>query len=168
MQLPSTISPPGNRMNNTMPRLTIPPPRPIYSPDPTPSLPGYYVSNEDDIVLQDVKMDGSISFFPSKDLSRIYIRQWNKRGDLEGLTYVLQQPDIPKPQDPLLVPKPIEQPKQPDQSELLLQTLTSLNNGLAASFQQFGAVLQDMQRSTQEMHQMMSEKLDRFPDGGMG
>lgn len=168
MQLPSNITPPGNRQNNFMPRLTVPPPRPMYSTAPPLTLPGYYVSTEDDIVLEDVKMDGSISFFPSKDLSRIYIRQWNKQGDLEGLTYVLQQPDLPKPQDPIPVPKPMNQPEQPDQNELLLQTLSSLNNGLAASFQQFGATLQDIQRSTQESFRMVSEKLDGLTDGGMG
>lgn len=164
MQLPNNISAPSNARNTMPPRLTIPPPRPLYDPPNSPVLPGYYVSSEDDIVLGDIKMDGSISFFPSKDLSRIYIRQWNKQGDLEGLTYVLQQPEVPKPIEQLPVPKPLEQENKPNQTDLLVQTLTNLNNGMASVFGQFGATLQGMQT---EIHSM-SEKLSNMPDGGMG
>lgn len=161
MQVPNNISVPQPRGNAMTPRLTIPPPRPLYSPSLPGNLPGYYVSSEDDIVLEDIKMDGSISFFPSKDLSKIYIRQWNKQGDLEGLTYVLQQPEAAKVAEPIPVPKPVEQPPQQD---VLVQTLTSLNNGLAQAFGQLGETLQGMQAAIQNI----SDRVDKLPDGGMG
>lgn len=161
MQLPNNITVPPVRGNPMSSRLTVPPPRPIYSPTLPGHLPGYYVSSEDDIILEDIKMDGSISFFPSKDLSRIYIRQWAKNGNLEGLTYVLQPPDPPKVADPIPVPDPVEQ--QPKQ-DTLVQTLTSLNNGLAQTFAQFGETLQNMQNAMQGI----SSKIDNLSDGGMG
>lgn len=161
MQVPNNIAMPPPRGNTMQPRLTIPPPRPLYSATLPGNLPGYYVSSEDDIVLEDIKMDGSISYFPTKDLSRIYIRQWDKNGNLEGLTYTLQQPNPPKVADPLPVPDPVEQ--QPKQ-DVIVQTLTSLNDGLAQTFAQFGETLQSMQNAIQNI----ATKVDNFPDGGMG
>lgn len=160
MQLPNNVTQP------TAMRSPIPPPRPpimnVRSAfEPPPTLPGCYVDSEDDIVPRDVPMDGSISFFPSKDLTKIYIRQWNKVGDLEHLTYVLQQPELPAPPAPQ---KGNEAPADQKEESALVTALTNLNQGLSNTFNQFGMTLQSMQQSITEMNQRISD----LSDGGIG
>lgn len=165
MQLPNNVS-----QNSTL-RSPIPPRPPIMNIrsafDPPQTLPGCYVDSEDDIVPRDVPMDGSISFFPSKDLSKIYIRQWNKVGDLEHLTYVLQQPDLPAPPSPSVSQhqnQGMESQANQKEESALVTALTNLNQGLSNTFNQFGVTLQSMQQSISEMNQRISN----LSDGGVG
>lgn len=161
MQLPNNIvQPPSAMMRNT-----IPPRPPIMNVrsafDNSPTLPGCYVDSEDDIVPRDVPMDGSISFFPSKDLSKIYIRQWNKVGDLEHLTYVLQQPMQGSQESPSSANSKLVASKE---ESALVTALTSLNQGLANTFDQFGATLKSMQQELADM----SKQIANLQDGGVG
>lgn len=128
------------------------------------TLPGFYVTSEDEIRPGDVNMDGSISFFPSKDLQKIYIRQWNKNGELERLTYVLSNPS----QEPQAAQQmqPIQQ--QPSEN-IVAQALNNLNNGLSNTFAQFGAVLQNMNQRFDNMEQALSSlPHPSADDGGRG
>lgn len=165
---PPNISMPnrGNR-GTFMPRLPGPPPL-RTSFDPPPSLPGYFVDSEDDIIVRDVPMDDSISYFPTRDLSKIFIRQWNKQGNLEHLTYVLEQPEpknLPAPEAPPLMPQ--QEPSK--ELTAIADTLSSLNSGLAATFGQFGSVLQSMQQKLDGVEKKIMD-IPRFTidDGGKG
>lgn len=166
------IQPPNTSMQNMnnrgpfMPRLPSPPPlRSTFETVPT--LPGYFVNSEEDILVRDIPMDDSISYFPTRDLTKIYIRQWNKRGNLEHLTYVLEQPEtknLPAPEAP-----PMPQAEPSKEMTQVTEILTSLNNGLASTFGQFGTVLQEMQQSISGLEQKISD-IPRFTvdDGGRG
>lgn len=167
IQPPNMPMPNSNNRGLYAPRLpSLSSMRPSFEPPPT--LPGYFVNSEDDIIVRDVPMDDSISYFPTRDLQKIFIRQWNKQGNLEHLTYVLEQPE------PKSLPSP-EAPHTPQQSEpskemsMIAETLTSLNNGLAATFGQFGGVLQTMQQKLDGLERQISE-IPRFTvdDGGQG
>lgn len=139
--------------------------------DPSLTLPGFYVLSEDEIRPGDVNMDGSIAFFPSKDLQKIYIRQWNKNGELERLTYVLANPVSESQNSQQMQPHPQSMPQQQVQMEnTVAQALNNLNNGLSNTFAQFGAVLQNMNQRFDSMDQALSDlrQNNQPDDGGRG
>ena len=163
MTLPNNVGNPSNRYSfGTQSQRPITPR--FSSMDASLTLPGFYVSSEDEIRPGDVNMDGSIAFFPSKDLQKIYIRQWNKNGELERLTYVLANPVQEAPQP--MQPAPVQQ-ASPENA--IVQALTNLNNGLANTFGQFGAVMQSMNQKLESMDQAISN-FQQVPsdDGGRG
>lgn len=165
---------------NTLPPVQ-PNPRPPFralgatSYMPTTMLPGFYVGSDSDISARDVPADGSISFFPCKDLSHIVIKQWNGN-TLESAIYVpLQQaqqtqtslpaPPPPssqqQPQNEQITKQEVEQ-KQDQTAEALLAGFKSMNEGIANAFGQFGATLNAMQQNLDKLN-------SRFMDeGGMG
>lgn len=156
MQVPSAFNAMESRNNNMFnPRPPLPRP---YGIEPTPSLPGFYITSEDDIKAKDVPMDGSISFFPYRDLSHIAIRQWNSTGNIECLTYVL---DVPKDQDP--PPQSEQAEPAPSAEQQIVTTLNSLNNGLAATFTTFADVLNGMRQDMAVISQRLNDL-----DGGRG
>lgn len=161
MTLPNNVGNPSNRYSfGTQPQR---PAIPRFSAmDQSLMLPGFYVSSEDEIRPGDVNMDGSISFFPSKDLQKIYIRQWNKNGELERLTYTLTSPAQEAPQP--LPPAPQQQQASPESA--IVQALNGLNNGLANTFSQFGAVMQSMNQKLESMDQAISNFHQVSPDDG--
>lgn len=169
LQVPSSVPPtqPFNR-NNTFRTFGL-------SYIPTTTLPGFYVGSDDDIAARDVPNDGSISFFPSKDLSHITIKQWNGN-TLESAVYVLAQnkQQIQQSQNPPLPapPPPVNQ-KQQDQTFLkeehgdhniadLLEGFKQMNNGMANAFGQMGDTLTSIRENLEKLN-------NRFMDeGGMG
>jgi len=82
---------------NIMPTINAP----QYS---RPYIPGRIVSTVDEIQPNEVAMDGSISFFPTKDCKSIFAKQWNKDGTISTIEYqpVQQQTAAEKPLDPSL------------------------------------------------------------------
>lgn len=152
---------PGMMNNMESRNATVFNPRPViprpYTLDSTPSLPGFYINSEEDIRAKDVPMDGSISFFPYRDLSRIEIRQWNGAGNIERLSYIL---DAPKDQKAEEISN---EPRKPSSEELILGTLNDINQGLSSTFTTFASVLKDMQTSMSDI----SKRLDKM-DGGVG
>lgn len=127
------------------------PGRQFFTPPST--LPGYYIESEKDIVAQYIPMDGSISFFPYKDLSKIVIKQWDANG-LNTLEYVIAPPppmngsqDSQNSQQSssdqqVAVPS---QSAQPAPMNAIVETLQNLNLAMANTFNQFGVTLQGMQ-----------------------
>lgn len=125
------------------------PGRQFFTPPST--LPGYYIESEKDIVAQYIPMDGSISFFPYKDLSKIVIKQWDANG-LNTLEYVIAPPppmnntqnsqDSQQSQNGQVnaAVAPQHAPIDP-----IVETLQNLNAAMANTFNQFGATLQGMQ-----------------------
>lgn len=164
MQVPNTIQPAPNMRNNFSTRPSLPSPRLYNFGSSIPTLPGRYVNSEDEITPGEVEMDNSIFYFPARDLSHIFIRQWSPGGQLEHLTYVLEQPNS---QEPLPAPPPPSNP-QPEQIKndnvALTEVLTNLNQGLMQTLGQVGQVLQGMQNSIDSM----SKQLSALSDGGVG
>lgn len=169
IQLPSTVPPtqPFNR-SNTFRTLGL-------SYNPTMTLPGFYVGSDDDIAARDVPNDGSISFFPAKDLSHIVIKQWNGN-TLESAVYVLaqsrpqtqqqtQQTSLPAPPPP--VRQQNSQSDSPEQAQptmdvALLEGFKQMNTGMANAMGQIGETLASIQESLDKLN-------NRFIDeGGMG
>lgn len=125
------------------------------------TLPGYFIQSESDIVPKYIPMDGSISFFPYRDLSKITIKQWDANG-LNTLTYVLDMSN----QSAQAQNNNVQNQNQSNQSQMLpetptvpdpiLETLQNLNNGLAATFQQFGTTLQGLQQEVSKLNATVS------------
>lgn len=127
------------------------PGRQFFNPPST--IPGYYIESEKDIVPQYIPMDGSISFFPYKDLSKIVIKQWDANG-LNTLEYVIAPPppmngaqDSQNTQQssPEEKTATIAQGPQTAPMNEIVETLQNLNLAMANTFNQFGATLQGMQ-----------------------
>lgn len=124
------------------------PGRQFFTPPST--LPGYYIESEKDIVAQYIPMDGSISFFPYKDLSKIVIKQWDANG-LNTLVYTIAPPPpmngSPDSQQSSLEEKPamVAQSAPSAPMNEIVETLQNLNLAMANTFNQFGATLQGMQ-----------------------
>lgn len=170
LQLPSAVPPtqPFNR-SNTFRSFGL-------SYIPTTTLPGFYVGSDDDIAARDVPNDGSISFFPSKDLSHITIKQWNGN-TLESAVYVLaqnkqqvqqqtqsQNSTLPPPPPPV---KPQEQVESTETGQdhtniALLEGFKQMNNGMANAMAQIGDSLSAIKDSLEKLN-------GRFGgEGGMG
>lgn len=163
MTIPNNVGNPSNRYSfGTQSQRPVTPR--FSTMDPSLTLPGFYVSSEDEIRPGDVNMDGSIAFFPSKDLQKIYIRQWNKNGELERLTYTLVNPVQETSPQTQSIPQ-----QQVSPESAIAQALNGLNNGLANTFSQFGAVMQSMNQKLETMGQTISN-LQQTPsdDGGRG
>lgn len=58
---------------------------------PAPQVPTTYgkmINSPDEIVANDVPMDGSIALFMMRDLSTIYAKAWNSNGTIDTVRYV--------------------------------------------------------------------------------
>lgn len=61
---------------------------------------GRYVNTPDEIVANEVAMDGSFSLFPKNDLTEIYAKQWKADGTIQTVIYKPVTPEIsPKKDD---------------------------------------------------------------------
>lgn len=72
-----------------------------------PSLRGRVVNHPDEIAPGETPMDGIVSLFPTADMSCIYAKKWNARGELVTQRYILD-PQI-QPQQGQTVPGPWEE-----------------------------------------------------------
>ena len=63
-------------------------------------IPGRFVNNPNEIVPQEVPMDGSVALFPVADGSRIYMKGWDNNGGIQTRSYVLEGAGE-QPSDPL-------------------------------------------------------------------
>lgn len=52
------------------------------------NLVGRMVDKTDEIMPSEIRMDGSFGFFPMKDLSAIYVKQWDQNANLLTVRYV--------------------------------------------------------------------------------
>lgn len=122
----------------------------------TGSLPGYFIQNENEIIPKNIPMDGSISFFPYRDLSRIVIKQWDANG-INTLTYLVEQHPTQTgteqdESDKLPLTPPTVQPR-PDP---IMETLQAINSGLSNTFGQVGTTLQAIQQEVNQLNTMMN------------
>ncbi len=146
-----------------------------------PVLPGFYISSPQDIAPRDVPMDGSISFFPSNDLSYIIIKQWTGNGTIADAKYVLDPQLIPTQQSKEQTQtqsQPQSQVQQtPDQLngdtevqnssesnseivEVISAALNEQTQRLTAAFAQIGSAFTILQKNLDDFSNKMSEKMD--------
>lgn len=69
-----------------------------FSPQAPSTIAGRLVANADEIMPQEVPMDGSISLFPQNDYSCIYAKTWTKEGTIATMKFVPEQPVATEPQ----------------------------------------------------------------------
>lgn len=141
---------------------------PDFSSGPRGSFPGYFIQSEEDIVPKYIPMDGSISFFPYKNLSKIVIKQWDANG-LNTLRYVIEP--APNQQQPAqndntnaMLPLKPEAAQAPNP---IVEALQNINNGLANTFGQFGNTLQAMQQEISKMNAAIGSVING-DNGGRG
>lgn len=156
------------------PRAPVPQaPNPLYQPrnyfndyngGNSRSLPGYFIKDETEIVPKYIPMDGSISFFPYQNLSKIIIKQWDANG-LQTLTYTVVPPagsqsqsndqQQSKDDGKLPIAAPVQQ--QPDP---IMSTLEQINTGLSTTFTQIGTTLQAIQQEVNQFNTMLTNAIN--------
>lgn len=139
-------------------------------------LPGFFVNSVNDINGNEIPADGTMSFFPYRDLSRIVVKQWSSPSTLETAVYVLenaypqqnqqqaQQTCLPAPPPPVVQQQPQNQVAQQvaqnvqQQDNAILEQLKQLNQGLAGAFG-------DLKATLGAMNANMTDLNNRFIDG---
>ena len=76
--------------------------------------------NAEEILPQEVPMDGSVSLFPQNDYSCIYAKTWTKEGTIATMKFVPEQPQNGEPKK-----SPLE-----ERLDRIDQQLESLNKKL--------------------------------------
>lgn len=99
------------------------------------TMPGRIVASEQEILPNEIPMDGSIALFLQSDLQCIYAKAWNNRGTIDNVRYILERPAEPQ-QD--LSAQANDQFQQDLMARLakieeMLQGLQTRNNGKQAS-----------------------------------
>ena len=91
-----------------MPPRFAPTVQPVQAPQPvqqpvmqqTTGLAGRFVQSAEQVVANDVPMDGSVAVFPKQDMSEIYAKQWNSDGTIQTVVYRPVTTEQPKVADP--------------------------------------------------------------------
>lgn len=112
MTIPSYPAPyQGNQMGYTPFQPMTAQQQNIQQTQPQPQIvqiSGRMVNSADDILPNEVQMDGRNYYFPSFDGSCIYVKTWNKNGKLDMVKYV---------------PDTVEQAPKESQLELMLNSI---------------------------------------------
>lgn len=103
-----------------------------------PMVYGKMVNSEADILPNQIPNDGSASYFPSSDGSKIYFRAWQQDGKIMSKTYILEDVIASSqmtqtPQNMAVQPQTsqTQQPVQPKVEEnQLTNVLTQLSNNM--------------------------------------
>lgn len=106
-QMPYPQSYGYNPYANMPPRFT-PTVQPVQAPQPVQQpvmqqpagLAGRFVQSAEQVVANDVPMDGSVAVFPKQDMSEIYAKQWNSDGTIQTVVYRPVTTEQPKAADP--------------------------------------------------------------------
>lgn len=163
--------------NMTPPTPTIPRPniewnnggmnRPNYVSNTM--LPGFFVTSINDIQGKDIPADGSMSFFPFRDLSRIVVKQWSSPSTLETAVYVLESAYPQQNQQQTTLPAPPPPVVQQPQSQPAQQTQTQQDNALLEGFKQLNASLagafKQLETSLGAINANLDQLNSRFVDG---
>ncbi len=72
-----------------------PPMQPQPNQQPIAPMPGRIVNSLEEILPNEVPMDGSRGVFPKADKSCIYVKYWDGTNGIKTDIYVLQDPQIP-------------------------------------------------------------------------
>lgn len=88
----TTNNPAYQGISNTIPQMQI--------SLPATGLSGKTVNNPQEILPQDVPMNGFTSYFPKADGSEIYAKCWNSNGTIDTRTYILKPLEESAPTEP--------------------------------------------------------------------
>lgn len=87
---------------------------PNYQNQQMMTIPGRFVNVIEEVVPNEVPMDGTIGLFPTKDLTKIYAKAWNNDGTISTVEYIAKQKEDPQ--------------KEPDKfQELAVKLESSIN-----------------------------------------
>lgn len=85
-----------NGYNGFTPNVTSVPMSQMQAVQPAYTLIGRVVNKQEDIIPNDVPMDGSYGIFPLQDRSKIFLKRWNSDGTITTEQYVKEvAEDIP-------------------------------------------------------------------------
>lgn len=71
-------------------------------------LPGRYIDSDKEIRANEVPMDGSVSYFPTKDFNMIIAKAWSSNGNIQTEIYqrvTQQQPQAPSNTETFIIDK---------------------------------------------------------------
>lgn len=93
----------GNQMYYPQPpqNTTYPPSNPVpqqVEPVRQSVIPGRAVNSPEDIRPNEIPMDGTLCYFPTRDFSRIYVKAWDSDGQLK--TFIFENAQVPVPDTP--------------------------------------------------------------------
>lgn len=142
-----------------------------------PVLPGFYISSPQDITPRDVPMDGSISFFPSNDLSYIIIKQWTGNGTIADAKYILEPSQAQAQNSQGVAQQKQVQDSQSEQTDVSNELEKTSNNNseivevisaalneqtqrLTAAFAQIGSAFTILQKNLDTFSNNLNDKLD--------
>lgn len=60
-----------------------------YGQQPVPQFVGRFINGLNDILPNEVPMDGRLGIFPSADLSEIFLKSWGPDGTIKTFRYIL-------------------------------------------------------------------------------
>lgn len=61
---------------------------------------GHVVNSVDDITINEIAQDGSVSLFPTKDYSAIYAKAWTNNGTIQTIKFVPEaKPEVVSPEN---------------------------------------------------------------------
>lgn len=84
-------------------------------------LPGRIVESIQDIVPNEVPMNGQVGLFPQRDYSCIYAKAWNAQGTIDTVVYV------PYKEEQKVIDEPSESEKIMSQLDVLQNTINELS-----------------------------------------
>lgn len=97
--------------------------QPLYQapqPQQTPPINGRIVNSIDEVAPNEIAMDGTVSFFPTRDYACVYAKAWNRNGNIDTFKYVLERTG----------PEVDDKSSEPDPYTLILQRLDSIEEKL--------------------------------------
>lgn len=110
----------GNTQGGSLQWATYPPnPQPPVVAQQPSQVPftGRFIGDVSEVVPSEVPMDGRAALFPNKTLEEVYLKMWNRDGQLKTFRYILD------PTQNLNVQAPSQ---QEDNQNLLLQRIDEL------------------------------------------
>lgn len=91
---------------------------------------GRFIADISEVVPSEVPMDGRAALFPNKSLEEVYLKMWNRDGELKSFRYILD------PNQKLSIQQPS---RQEDVQAMLLRRIDELEekiNGIGQSEEQ--------------------------------
>lgn len=104
-----------------------------------PMVYGRMVNSEADILPNQIPNDGSASYFPSSDGSKIYFRAWQQDGTIMKKTYILTEEPVAQPVNTPIQPQ-AQQAQQPQQNDQLTAVLSQLAQNMGVMAERFNSL----------------------------
>lgn len=97
-----------------------------YQPQTQPyGINGRIIDDVTQITASEIPMDGSVAIFPKKDLSEVYMKQWNANGGIQTLKFV---PFIEKANNSTIETEKTQFALSDDVTRAFMERLDSIEN----------------------------------------